>query len=96
MDRLLAEPWGSTGKVAVKMDLIAPLPDASDRPAADPGHSWLPNPAPLWRPHPAKPPAKPAITEPIQRATEAVDKVNQLELERGKKSMGEFAPGTNP
>ena len=42
------------------------------------------------------PTAKPTITEPINRATEAVDKVNQLELEREKKSMGEFAPGTNP
>jgi hypothetical protein len=42
------------------------------------------------------PTAKPAITEPIQRATEAVDRVNQLELEREKKSMGEFVPGSNP
>jgi hypothetical protein len=42
------------------------------------------------------PTAKPAITEPINRATEAVDKVNQLELEREKHSMGEFAPRTNP
>jgi hypothetical protein len=42
------------------------------------------------------PTAKPAITEPINRASEAVDEVNQLELEREKKSMGEFAPGTNP
>lgn len=42
------------------------------------------------------PTAKPAITEPIQRTTEAVDKLNQLELEREKKVMGEFTPGTNP
>ncbi len=35
------------------------------------------------------------ITEPIQRAEEAVEKVNQLEQEREKKSMGEFQPGTN-
>ena len=42
------------------------------------------------------PTAKPAITEPINRATEAVEKVNQLELEREKKIMGEFTPGTNP
>ena len=42
------------------------------------------------------PTAKPAITEPIQRTTEAVDKLNQLELEREKKIMGEFTSGTNP
>jgi hypothetical protein len=42
------------------------------------------------------PTAKPTITEPIQRTTEAVDKLNQLELEREKKVMGEFTPGTNP
>ena len=42
------------------------------------------------------PTAKSAITEPINRASEVVDEVNQLELEREKKSMGEFAPGTNP
>ena len=42
------------------------------------------------------PTTKPAISEPINRATEAVDKVNQLELEREKKSMGEFAPKSNP
>ena len=46
-------------------------------------------------PNQPSPTAKPAITEPINRATEAVNKVNQLELEREKKSMGEFAPGTN-
>ena len=33
------------------------------------------------------PTAKPAISEPIDRATEAVENVNQLELEREKKSM---------
>jgi len=42
------------------------------------------------------PTAKPAITEPIQRTTEAVDKLNQLELEREKKIMDEFTSGTNP
>jgi hypothetical protein len=36
------------------------------------------------------------ITEPIHRAEEAVEKVNQLEQEREKKNMGEFQPGPNP
>jgi hypothetical protein len=42
------------------------------------------------------PTAKPAISEPINRAAEAVENVNQLELEREKKIMGEFAPKNNP
>ena len=37
----------------------------------------------------------PAITEPINRSQEAVEKANQLELEREKKTMAEFQSGTN-
>jgi hypothetical protein len=42
------------------------------------------------------PTGRPAITEPIQRAEEAMDKTKELEQEREKKTMGEFQPGTNP
>ena len=38
----------------------------------------------------------PTITEPIHRAEEAVEKVDQLEQERERKNMGEFQSGTNP
>lgn len=41
------------------------------------------------------PTGKPAITEPIDRTEEAVQKLNQLEQEREKKSMGEFQSGAN-
>jgi len=40
-------------------------------------------------------PGGPSITEPIQRTEEAVEKLDQLEKEREKKSMGEFQTGTN-
>jgi hypothetical protein len=42
------------------------------------------------------PTGKPAITEPIKRADEAVEQVNQQELEREKKTMDMLQPGTNP
>jgi hypothetical protein len=41
------------------------------------------------------PTGSPAINEPINRSQEVVDKVNQLELEREKKIMGEFQSGPN-
>jgi hypothetical protein len=42
------------------------------------------------------PTAKPAITEPINRATEAVDKLNQLEQEREKRLWVNLRPGPIP
>jgi hypothetical protein len=38
----------------------------------------------------------PAVTDPIRRSEEAVEKVNQLEQEREKKTMAEFQSGPNP
>lgn len=42
------------------------------------------------------PTGRPAITEPIKRADEAVERVNQLQQEREKKTMDILQPGTNP
>jgi hypothetical protein len=42
------------------------------------------------------PASEPAITEPLKRAEEAVERVNKLEQEREKKTMSIFEPGTNP
>ena len=42
------------------------------------------------------PTGSPAISKPIQRAEEAVERANQLEQDRLNKTMGELQPGANP
>jgi hypothetical protein len=42
------------------------------------------------------PSGSPAITEPIQRTEEAVERANRLEQDRLNKTMGELQPGTKP
>ena len=42
------------------------------------------------------PTGRPAISEPIQGAEEAVERANRLEQDRLNNTMGELQPGTKP